>query len=96
MARHQNRRIGLPGQRRNFLIVLLLLVIRFDVAPQLSDPCVGQNVQPPSDSGINVTRRRTERTGRTRCGAAFIGIPPEHRLWVQCFADLQLLARPAP
>ena len=31
-----------------------------------------------------------------RCGAAFIGTPPEHGLCDQCLADLQALARLAP
>ena len=31
-----------------------------------------------------------------RCGAAFIGTPPEHGLCDQCLADLDALARLAP
>ena len=31
-----------------------------------------------------------------RCGAAFIGTPPEHGLCGQCLADLDTLARLAP
>ena len=31
-----------------------------------------------------------------RCGAAFIGAPPEHGLCDQCLADLEALARLAP
>jgi hypothetical protein len=31
-----------------------------------------------------------------RCGAAFIGTPPEHGLCDQCLADLNALARLAP
>jgi hypothetical protein len=31
-----------------------------------------------------------------RCGAAFIGTPPEHGLCDECFADLDALARLAP
>jgi len=31
-----------------------------------------------------------------RCGAAFIGAPPEHGLCDQCVADLEALARLAP
>lgn len=31
-----------------------------------------------------------------RCGAAFIGTPPEHGLCDQCTADLDALARLAP
>jgi hypothetical protein len=32
----------------------------------------------------------------TRCGAAFIGTPPEHGLCDQCLADLEAIARLAP
>jgi hypothetical protein len=32
----------------------------------------------------------------TRCGAAFIGAPPEHGLCDQCLADLEATARLAP
>jgi hypothetical protein len=45
MARHQNRRVGLVGGRKSFLIVPLLSVIRFDVAPQVSDSCVDRAVR---------------------------------------------------